>query len=128
MKPFKVFETINLITKIHRLLTRGVEHSLYTYIYNNYRLIDLPWDSIHVWYISAILIDFGAYWVHRLGHGIHFSSLYAVAFGIFSNSVLTDINVLWAHHQIHHTAEFFSMVTVLRMPPLVDLTTSVLIS
>ena len=48
-----------------RILTRGVEHTAYVYIYQHYRLIDLPWQSAFTWYvqfqISKIVIIFKNY-------------------------------------------------------------------
>ena len=38
-------------------------------MYENYRLIDLRCDSLAVWILSLILIDFGFYWFHRACHG-----------------------------------------------------------
>lgn len=42
---------------------------LYIYVYENYRLIDLPWNAAVTWYLAALLVDFGFYWVHRASHG-----------------------------------------------------------
>ena len=48
-----------------RILTRGVEHTAYVYIYQHYRLIDLQWQSAFTWYvqfqISKIVIIFKNY-------------------------------------------------------------------
>lgn len=52
-----------------RILTRGVEHTAYIYIYKHYRLIELPWNSAFTWYLSAIFVDFCYYWGHRASHG-----------------------------------------------------------
>ena len=46
-----------------------MEHSAYRYIFQNYRIVDLPWDSPYTWYLSAIFFDFCYYWGHRLSHG-----------------------------------------------------------
>ena len=58
---------------ISRLICRGLEHSLYFYLYHNYRIIDLPWDSPYTWYFAAIAVDFCYYWGHRASHGISHS-------------------------------------------------------
>lgn len=48
----------------------------YIYIWENYRLVDLPWDSPWTWYLTFLGVDFGYYWFHRMAHGklqmIHF--------------------------------------------------------
>ena len=41
----------------------------YLYIYNNWRIYELPWDSAVTWFVAAILCDLGYYWVHRAAHG-----------------------------------------------------------
>ena len=41
----------------------------YLYIYNNWRIYELPWDSAVTWVVAAILCDLGYYWVHRAAHG-----------------------------------------------------------
>ena len=45
----------------------------YLYIYNNWRIYELPWDSAATWFVAAILCDLGYYWVHRAAHGKLFS-------------------------------------------------------
>ena len=54
---------------IYSILTRGVEHTAYIYIYRNYRLFDLQWDSAITWYFAALFVDFCYYWGHRASHG-----------------------------------------------------------
>ncbi|XP_073942668.1 alkylglycerol monooxygenase-like [Choristoneura fumiferana] len=71
-----------------RLIWRGAEAYLYTWVFSNYRLVDLPWDSVWTWLIAALGVDFGYYWMHRACHEVH---------------------VLWAQHQVHHTSEDFNM-------------------
>jgi sterol desaturase/sphingolipid hydroxylase (fatty acid hydroxylase superfamily) len=44
----------------------------YIYIYDNYRVYTLPWDSIWTWLIAALGYDLGYYWVHRAAHGKDF--------------------------------------------------------
>ncbi|KAG7308003.1 hypothetical protein JYU34_006632 [Plutella xylostella] len=77
-----------LFQECGRLIWRGGESYLYTWIYSNYRLVDLPWDSTLTWYAAAIGVDFCYYWMHRACHEVH---------------------ILWAQHQVHHTSEDFNM-------------------
>ena len=42
----------------------------YYYIYENWKIYDLPWDSLFTWIVAALLTDLGYYWVHRAAHGI----------------------------------------------------------
>ncbi|XP_050541790.1 alkylglycerol monooxygenase-like isoform X2 [Daktulosphaira vitifoliae] len=76
-----------------KLLYRGWEHCLYFWIYDNYRVCSLPWDSILFWYCTAILVDFCYYWMHRASHEIH---------------------VFWAQHQVHHSSDEFNVTVGIR--------------
>ncbi len=65
----------------------------YGYLWENYRLID---DIPMTWYNFGILllsIDFIFYWVHRWGH---------------------EINIMWAAHSPHHSAEEMNFFVALR--------------
>ena len=52
-----------------RILTKALLFAFYIYIYDNYRIYTLPWDSIWTWIIAAVGYDLGYYWVHRAAHG-----------------------------------------------------------
>jgi len=82
-----------LIMSLSELLTAGVLFSAYIYIYNNYCIYELPWDSTFTWIMAALGIDFCYYWVHRAAHEIH---------------------ILWAAHQVHHSSEEYNLSTALR--------------
>ncbi|EFX62762.1 hypothetical protein DAPPUDRAFT_52760, partial [Daphnia pulex] len=58
------------------------------YRHEHYRLIDLSEQSTWLGLFTAVLIDFGYYWIHRANH---------------------EINILWAHHQVHHSSDDFNM-------------------
>ncbi|XP_035234027.1 alkylglycerol monooxygenase-like [Stegodyphus dumicola] len=75
------------------VLFRGIQFVAYTYIYNNWRLVTLPWNSIWTWWICFLGVDFGYYWLHRASH---------------------EINILWAAHQVHHSSEDYNLSTALR--------------
>ncbi|XP_050343712.1 alkylglycerol monooxygenase-like [Nymphalis io] len=77
-----------IIQECGRLIWRGAESYLYTWIYSNFRVIDLPWDNTLTWYAAALGVDFCYYWMHRACHEVH---------------------ILWAQHQVHHTSEDFNM-------------------
>ncbi|XP_053604142.1 alkylglycerol monooxygenase-like [Plodia interpunctella] len=77
-----------LLQECGRLIWRGAESYLYTWVYVNYRLVELPWDHTLTWYAAALGVDFCYYWMHRACHEVH---------------------ILWAQHQVHHTSEDFNM-------------------
>ena len=66
--------------KFWRILTRGVEHSAYIYIYQHYRLVDLPWQSAFTWYILLGLFSNFLPHFHYYYSGIllQFSSIFVI--------------------------------------------------
>ena len=47
----------------------SVELALYVFVYDNFHLMTLPWDSPWTWYICLFGVDFFYYWFHRAAHG-----------------------------------------------------------
>lgn len=78
---------------ISLISTRSIGISMYFYVYENWRLCDLPWDSTLTWIVGFIGMDFLYYWFHRAAH---------------------EINFLWAAHQTHHSSEDYNLSTALR--------------
>ncbi|XP_035218948.1 alkylglycerol monooxygenase-like isoform X2 [Stegodyphus dumicola] len=76
-----------------RIPFKGAEVWVYAWIYKNYRLIELPWDSPWTWILCWFLTDFGYYWMHRMIH---------------------QINILWAIHETHHTPEDMMFTSPMR--------------
>ncbi len=65
---------------------------VYGYLWENFRIFTIPvnwWSSI----ILLFSVDFVFYWVHRWGH---------------------EINILWAAHSPHHSAEEMNFFVALR--------------
>ena len=84
----------------------------YFYVYENLRIMDLAWDSLWTWFIAAVLTDLGYYWVHRAAHGIFQNFVFTI--GKNSNFCVLEINILWAAHQVHHSAEDYNLTTAMR--------------
>ncbi|KAJ3641203.1 hypothetical protein Zmor_027718 [Zophobas morio] len=82
-----------LLQECGRLLFRGGESYVYVYVYDKFRLVELPWDHWVTWYLAAVGVDFCYYWVHRACHEVH---------------------ILWAQHQVHHSSEDFNLAVGLR--------------
>ena len=66
---------------------------VYSWIYLNFRILDLPLFSLWTWLLSLLLVEFTYYWTHRAMH---------------------EINILWAAHQFHHMAEDINISTTVR--------------
>jgi sterol desaturase/sphingolipid hydroxylase (fatty acid hydroxylase superfamily) len=74
------------------LVAAGV-YVAYGYLWDNYRLIpDLEMNFINV-LVLLLSIDFIFYWVHRWGH---------------------EVNIMWAAHSPHHSAEEMNFFVALR--------------
>ncbi|XP_053119295.1 alkylglycerol monooxygenase [Hemicordylus capensis] len=82
-----------VLSRLPDALSRSVELTTYIYVWESYRLLELPWDSPWTWYLTFLGVDFGYYWFHRMAH---------------------EINLLWAAHQTHHSSEDYNLFTALR--------------
>ncbi|XP_043545763.1 alkylglycerol monooxygenase isoform X2 [Chiloscyllium plagiosum] len=82
-----------ILSRLPELLGRGIELTGYIYIWKNFRLFELPWDSAWTWWLAFLGVDFAYYWLHRMSH---------------------EVNMLWASHQVHHSSEDYNLSTALR--------------
>lgn len=58
-----------ILSALLRLFVKSLEVYYYIYVWNNFRIFELPWDSAWTWWIAFLGVDFGYYWVHRCSHG-----------------------------------------------------------
>lgn len=82
-----------MISRLPLLLMRGCELTAYVFVWDRFRLLELPWDSAWTWFFTFLGVDLGYYWVHRASH---------------------EVAVLWAAHQVHHSSEYYNLSTALR--------------
>ncbi|XP_023249207.1 alkylglycerol monooxygenase [Seriola lalandi dorsalis] len=82
-----------MISRLPLLLMRSCELTAYMYVWDRYRLVELPWDSAWTWWFTFLGVDFCYYWLHRLAH---------------------EVSFLWAAHQVHHSSEYYNLTTALR--------------
>ncbi|KAK2542513.1 Agmo isoform B [Columba livia] len=85
--------SLGILSRLPDVLFRSVDLISYIYIWNNYRLFELPWDSPWTWYLTLVGVDFAYYCFHRISH---------------------EVNILWAAHQVHHSSEDYNLFTALR--------------
>ncbi|MEQ2162085.1 hypothetical protein GOODEAATRI_016222, partial [Goodea atripinnis] len=57
-----------MISRLPLLVMRGCELSAYVYVWDHFRLWELPWDSAWTWWLTFLGVDFCYYWVHRFAH------------------------------------------------------------
>ena len=85
---------------------------MYIWIHERYKLsFYLPWNSALTYWITFLGVDFGYYWIHRLAHGNNHRYLVCIVFS-FSRSL--EVNLFWATHQTHHSAENYNLSTAFR--------------
>uniref|UniRef100_A0A667XHF0 Alkylglycerol monooxygenase n=1 Tax=Myripristis murdjan TaxID=586833 RepID=A0A667XHF0_9TELE len=82
-----------MISRLPGLFMRGLELTSYMYVWDHYRVVELPWDSAWTWWLTFLGVDFCYYWVHRFAH---------------------EVFLLWAAHQVHHSSEYYNLSTALR--------------
>uniref|UniRef100_G3QVW1 Alkylglycerol monooxygenase n=1 Tax=Gorilla gorilla gorilla TaxID=9595 RepID=G3QVW1_GORGO len=111
-----------VLSRLPSLFFRSIELTSYIYIWENYRVFNLPWDSPWTWYSTFLGVDFGYYWFHRMAH-IFYSplalfippSVYAVhlQFNLLyqfwiHTEVINNLGPLElilntpSHHRLHH--------------------------
>ncbi|KHN86716.1 Alkylglycerol monooxygenase -like protein [Toxocara canis] len=82
-----------------RLGDRAVSLALYMYVYNHFRIVDLPVESSLTWFIGFLSQDLVYYLTHRAIH---------------------EAGVFWSFHQMHHSSEYYNLSTALRKACLAD--------
>jgi len=82
-----------IFMEVKYLVFRGSSTALYIYLYENYCVYRMPWDSIYTWLVCALLYDLCYYLGHRGAH---------------------EINLFWTQHQVHHSSEEYNLSTALR--------------
>lgn len=65
----------------------------YFFIYDHWRLFEIPTANPWTWIIGFLGVDFCYYWFHRLSH---------------------EINLIWASHITHHQSEEYNLSVALR--------------
>ncbi|KAM9304692.1 alkylglycerol monooxygenase [Morus bassanus] len=85
--------SLGILSRLPDVLFRSIDLISYIYVWNNYRLFELPWDSPWTWYLTLLGVDLAYYFFHRISH---------------------EVNILWAAHQVHHSSEDYNLFTALR--------------
>uniref|UniRef100_A0A5F8GL74 Alkylglycerol monooxygenase n=1 Tax=Monodelphis domestica TaxID=13616 RepID=A0A5F8GL74_MONDO len=83
-----------VLYQLPRLFFRSIELTSYIYVWENYRLFNLPCDSLWMWYLTFFGVDLCYYWSHRMAH---------------------EVSIIWSLHQVHHSSEDFNMSIALRI-------------
>jgi len=65
----------------------------YLFVYDRYRVFEIPLGSGLAWVLAWLGVDFFYYWFHRLSH---------------------EVNAGWAAHIVHHQSEEYNLTVALR--------------
>jgi sterol desaturase/sphingolipid hydroxylase (fatty acid hydroxylase superfamily) len=85
--------SLGLVQQTGDILLRGVALYPYVYVYENFRLFDIPLSSTWAYVALFLGVDFGYYLMHRSAHVYHF---------------------MWIGHSVHHSGEYYNFATALR--------------
>lgn len=86
--------------EIAKVLVRGLEFGVYTWLWQRYALLPPLGDSFLGVVTLVVLVDLIYYWLHRAAH---------------------EITLLWAVHHIHHSSQDLTVAVGLRHSPLQQL-------
>ncbi|VDI14630.1 alkylglycerol monooxygenase [Mytilus galloprovincialis] len=75
------------------LFIKAIHLMSYMWVYDHFKVFELPWNSQWTWWLCFLGVDMGYYWFHRLAH---------------------EVNFMWAAHQVHHSSEDYNLATALR--------------
>ncbi|XP_047479634.1 alkylglycerol monooxygenase-like [Penaeus chinensis] len=78
---------------LNNFVFRGAELSVYIWVYDNWRLSCLAWDSLYTYFLALLGVEFCFYWWHRASH---------------------ETALMWAAHSTHHSSEDFNMTVTAR--------------
>ena len=85
--------SLGLVQQTGDILLRGVSLYPYVYVYENFRIFDIPLSSTWAYIALFLGVDFGYYLMHRCAHVYHF---------------------MWIGHSVHHSGEYYNLATALR--------------
>jgi alkylglycerol monooxygenase len=88
-----------MCSQIFKFGGRTVAIFAYVFIWNNFRQIELPWESPWTWIFCLITQDFMYYLGHRAIH---------------------EAGFFWGLHTIHHSSEYYNLSTALRQAAIQD--------
>lgn len=88
------FTSTALQDSFTNFIFRGAELFAYIWVYDNFRLFTMPWDSFYTYVFAMLAVDYFAYWWHRGSH---------------------EIALFWAAHEFHHNSEDFNLGVAMRL-------------
>lgn len=98
MEVYRLSDTLvnvccGILERLFDLFFVVLLYFLFDFIYTNISPIHIP-SNILTWVVALFVVDFLAYWHHRLSH---------------------EVNFMWAAHIVHHQSEELNITTVFRV-------------
>jgi alkylglycerol monooxygenase len=81
-------QSIGLLAKLFKV-------SIYAFVAEHFALLSWPEDTLWMWVLGFVGVDFFFYWYHRFSHRVNFA---------------------WATHEVHHQSEDYNFAVALRQP------------
>uniref|UniRef100_A0A0N4ZVI3 Alkylglycerol monooxygenase n=1 Tax=Parastrongyloides trichosuri TaxID=131310 RepID=A0A0N4ZVI3_PARTI len=88
-----------MLSQCFKFSGRAIAIFGYVFVWNHWRILELPWESPWTWILCLFTQDFMYYLGHRAVH----------EFGFF-----------WGLHTIHHSSEYYNFSTALRQAAIQD--------
>lgn len=82
-----------MVYGLPELFSRSLIILTYEWVYQNWRIFEMQWDSPMTYIVTALVFDMLFYWFHRAAH---------------------ELSIFWAAHQTHHSSEEYTLSTALR--------------
>lgn len=84
---------VGIAERLSDLYTTGLFYFVFSWIYNNYALFNLPNNPV-TWLLLFLLTDLIWYFYHRFGH---------------------EVSLLWSTHVVHHQSDDFNFTVAARI-------------
>lgn len=85
--------SMGIIDQVGGAFLKSVVFVGYLYVYQNYRLFEIPLSATWPWIACLLMYDLMYYWAHRASH---------------------EINFMWGSHIPHHQSEEYNLSVALR--------------
>ncbi len=85
--------SMGIVDQVGGAFLKSIVFAGYLYLYHNWRLFDIPANSVAAAIGCLLMYDLMYYWAHRASH---------------------DVNIIWGSHIPHHQSEEYNLTVALR--------------
>lgn len=99
---YRLNDTVNdlscgIMQQVVDVFLKTVLIATYVWVYTRWRQFEIAMDSVWLWILCFLAVDFAYYWFHRSSH---------------------EVNAIWATHVVHHQSEEYNLSVALRQSSL----------